>query len=499
MILRVSFAAKLVVFVVVVSFFSMPSQSFSQAIEKVQHGSFELTPVQMQMMVKSRLADVFILGHPRNTSESLGFGPCAWMTYNDTAPVLGVSKWYNINGGSVDLIDTMFIGAPVIVASDGQNVIDLIGTPGLGALNQNIATEAGRSYIVSFDISSNQQDGNLQGAFSFFWNGQLPPVVDAATAPTQNIYDKFTFVLQANSNVTPIGFAGIPTGDDGGFFGAILDNVSAIEIRTAGDATSLDENYPFSSFRLNVLANDSGITEVKSAEVVGCSSNLTLDQCGFVIQDGFPGGQVFWDAVGPDPLAFDFLAEGETATIEIEYETCTVVAIGRNGTEGPSAPVSDTATWTITVNGTNDVPVAVADSVDTTLNFPIDILVAANDTDIDGTADGIPVIVTNAINGTVVAGVGGVVTYTPNPGFSGNDSFTYRATDNNGGLSTNAVAVNIRIWLGDVNQDGVVNLLDVGPFVDLLSSGEFQVEADINRDGAVNLLDVALFVDLLAG
>ena len=53
--------------------------------------------------------------------------------------------------------------------------------------------------------------------------------------------------------------------------------------------------------------------------------------------------------------------------------------------------------------------------------------------------------------------------------------------------------------LGDVNQDSLVNLLDVQPFVALLSNSEFQIEADTNQDGEVNLLDVASFVDLLAG
>ncbi len=52
---------------------------------------------------------------------------------------------------------------------------------------------------------------------------------------------------------------------------------------------------------------------------------------------------------------------------------------------------------------------------------------------------------------------------------------------------------------GDVNLDGLINLLDVDPFVELLSNGSFQAEADINKDGAVNLLDVDGFVLLLAG
>ena len=51
---------------------------------------------------------------------------------------------------------------------------------------------------------------------------------------------------------------------------------------------------------------------------------------------------------------------------------------------------------------------------------------------------------------------------------------------------------------GDVNRDGVVDLLDVGPFVDAIT-GMFVPEADINMDGVVNLLDVGLFVDILTG
>ena len=77
---------------------------------------------------------------------------------------------------------------------------------------------------------------------------------------------------------------------------------------------------------------------------------------------------------------------------------------------------------------------------------------------------------------------------------------------NNGGDET-MVVDNLEItgdegkggMLGDVNCDGVVNLLDVAPFVDLVSLGEFSAKADINGDGDVDLLDVAPFVALLAG
>ena len=50
---------------------------------------------------------------------------------------------------------------------------------------------------------------------------------------------------------------------------------------------------------------------------------------------------------------------------------------------------------------------------------------------------------------------------------------------------------------GDVNKDGVISLLDIGPFVQLIIANGFQIEADINEDGAVDLFDVGGFVDKL--
>ena len=53
--------------------------------------------------------------------------------------------------------------------------------------------------------------------------------------------------------------------------------------------------------------------------------------------------------------------------------------------------------------------------------------------------------------------------------------------------------------LGDVNGDGMVSLLDVAPFVQILIDGTFDSAADINQDGIVDLLDVVPFVELLLG
>ena len=55
------------------------------------------------------------------------------------------------------------------------------------------------------------------------------------------------------------------------------------------------------------------------------------------------------------------------------------------------------------------------------------------------------------------------------------------------------------LLLGDVNGDGVVDLLDVAPFIELLENGGFLKAADVNQDGVVNLLDVDPFVVLIVG
>jgi len=52
--------------------------------------------------------------------------------------------------------------------------------------------------------------------------------------------------------------------------------------------------------------------------------------------------------------------------------------------------------------------------------------------------------------------------------------------------------------LGDVNKDGVVDFLDISPFISLLSTGEFQDEADIDSSGTVDFLDISPFIVLLS-
>lgn len=51
--------------------------------------------------------------------------------------------------------------------------------------------------------------------------------------------------------------------------------------------------------------------------------------------------------------------------------------------------------------------------------------------------------------------------------------------------------------IGDVDCDGVVNMLDIAPFIAVLQSGVYSLKADVNLDGVVNFSDIAPFITLL--
>ena len=53
------------------------------------------------------------------------------------------------------------------------------------------------------------------------------------------------------------------------------------------------------------------------------------------------------------------------------------------------------------------------------------------------------------------------------------------------------------VLLGDVNLDGIVNFLDISPFIQRLSNQVLQAEADVNQDGVVSFLDISPFIMIL--
>ena len=123
------------------------------------------------------------------------------------------------------------------------------------------------------------------------------------------------------------------------------------------------------------------------------------------------------------------------------------LAAGQSRVETISYTIADpnggtsTATATITINGVNDVPVAVNDTLTTNEDTSATVNVLANDSDPDRN----PLTVTSATaaNGSVTIGANGVLTYTPNANFAGADTITYSISDGAGGTATASVAVTV--------------------------------------------------------
>jgi Ca2+-binding RTX toxin-like protein len=100
---------------------------------------------------------------------------------------------------------------------------------------------------------------------------------------------------------------------------------------------------------------------------------------------------------------------------------------------------ASTATIYVTVGAVNDMPVAYDDDASTAHGASVSIDVLANDEDVE--AEFLSIASVTAPQNGSAAPSNGLVTYSPNPGFSGTDYFTYTISDGEGGAATATVRV----------------------------------------------------------
>jgi uncharacterized delta-60 repeat protein len=116
--------------------------------------------------------------------------------------------------------------------------------------------------------------------------------------------------------------------------------------------------------------------------------------------------------------------------------TYTVVD-GRGGT--------DTAAVTVTITPVNDAPVAAPDSYTTSQNTTLTVAapgILANDSDVEGHPLS-AALMTSPTHGAVTLAADGSFVYVPAAGYSGPDSFTYRASD--GAATSNTATVSLDV------------------------------------------------------
>lgn len=146
---------------------------------------------------------------------------------------------------------------------------------------------------------------------------------------------------------------------------------------------------------------------------------------------------------------------------------------------------SNLATVTISVNPVNDAPVAAADSYTVDQDSVLSIAaqgVLSNDSDVDGdTLTAIAWSGNSAQGGQVVLNSNGSFTYTPPPGFSGTDTFSYRASD--GSLESNWATVSIAVEADNVNAMYVYDIRFESRYWGLQRRAVFEIRWDSNGDG----------------
>jgi VCBS repeat-containing protein len=196
---------------------------------------------------------------------------------------------------------------------------------------------------------------------------------------------------------------------------------------------------------------------------------------------------------------FQNLADGETTTVSFDVTIEDV-----NGD-------SDTETVTVTIKGTNDGPVAQADSFTGTEDISLsgNLLVdngagADSDVDSDAVLSVQPGTFTSANGGTVTLQGNGDFTYSPMADFNGSDSFDYTLVDNHSetdtataSIAVNAVndapvasndttstdedtAININVLGNDSDVDSTMLSASVGP------TSAQGATLSVNVDGTIN-------------
>lgn len=260
-----------------------------------------------------------------------------------------------------------------------------------------------------------------------------PPTDNATPIAAYQITRSWTFAgshkasasYTVPGDVTSISFSLIPTG------AANHKGVTITPIDEFGNSGVGISRIAFGSYQndLPPIANDDTFDATEDTQLV--VNYVDGVRANDIDTDNTPGGSVLSARLVTGPTNGTLIL-GSTGSISYTPND------EFNGTDSFVYRVydgrfySENATVTINVSAVNDAPTALDDHYtldqDMLLNSTFANGVLANDSDIDGDAIA-ATVVTAPTHGTVTLGNDGSFTYTPNPGFSGADNFTYVASD----------------------------------------------------------------------
>jgi VCBS repeat-containing protein len=251
------------------------------------------------------------------------------------------------------------------------------------------------------------------------------------------------------------------------------------------DSAITNEDTPVTVAAPGVLNNDS------DPDIGDTLTVTSVDTSGTV------GTVVAWNADGSftyDPNGqFEYLQAGSSTTDSYNY----TVSDGNGGT--------DTATVTITINGVNNPPIAISDTVTTDEDTAVTVAAPGllnNDSDPDiGDTLTVTQVYKSGTAGVVTVWKDGSFTYDPNgqfeylqAGSSTTDSYHYTVSDGNGGTDTATVTITINgVNYGANNQPLAVNdsvITDEDTPVTLAAPGVLNNDSDPDVGDALTVISV---------
>ncbi|TAK74984.1 MAG: tandem-95 repeat protein, partial [Aquabacterium sp.] len=366
------------------------------------------------------------------------------------------------NDGTLTFTPTANYNGPVnfsYTVSDGtataSSTVSLTVTP------VNDPPVAGSDFVsavedtpITFDPRANDSDVDGDTLSITTVNGQAiavgSPVAIAQGSISLGSDGRLTFTPAADYNGSFSLPYTISDGHGGSASASITINVAAVNDNPVAraDAGSLGEDSTLTISAANGVIQSGASAAGRDTDVDG--DTLSVSAVSFGATTGTVGsalagayGSLTLNANGSysyvPGAAAQALDDGEFATETFSY----TVSDGHGGTS--------TTTLTITLIGSNDGPVAVADSgslaEDTTLTFDP----RANDSDVDGDALAITQVAGQAIvvgspvavsHGTVALNADGTLTFTPEANYNGPVTFTYTITD---GTTTAVSSVSLTV------------------------------------------------------
>ncbi len=391
---------------------------------------------------------------------------------------LTLAAWFNADSFPGSSNDPRFISKASGVGSNDH--IFMLGTIRSGSsVRLRARVRVGGSTTTLIADSGNLATGVWQHAAVTYDGAMMRLFLDGVEVGSQAL----TGAVAVDPTVS-VAVGSQPPGAGQRYFNGLLDDVRILQ-----RAMSQGELAQIVSGNQSPVALDDGYatsedTPLSVAAVSGVLSNDTdadLDPLNAVLVSDVSNGVLTLNADG----SFDY-------TPNANFNGADSFTYWAND----GLANSNLATVTLTVNSENDAPVALDDgyttSEDTTLVVAALSGVLSNDTDVD--LDPLSaVLVDDVSSGVLALNADGSFDYTPNTGFTGTDSFTYRANDGlvNSNLATVTLTVNVQNNAPVALDDGYATSEDTPLSVAALSGVlSNDTDADLDPLSAVLVDDV---------